>query len=275
MLATRQGAMVLALVCAACAAGVMLFALSSYKTGVQKAVTPIQSTVLVATGEIQKGTSGNLIAADKLYKSMPVVASQLSAGAISDAALLQGKVAQADVLPGQQLTTTDFTATVGVTGLLGPNQRAVSIPAAEVQSDLDVLVPGDRVDLYAELVKGGSPTTSATQISLLASDVLVLKTPGTAVLGTPPVVTTTKTTTAPAVGGTSLVLQVSSSFVPVLALTGDTGKIWVSLRPANAVNPPEGITTLQSILAQDGSASASASAGGASTSTTNTTGTHG
>src|ERR1019366_10393882 len=54
MLATRQGALVLALVCAACAAGIQLFALGQYKSA-QTTPQTVQATVLVATAEITKG----------------------------------------------------------------------------------------------------------------------------------------------------------------------------------------------------------------------------
>jgi Flp pilus assembly protein CpaB len=264
MLATRQGALILAVLCAACAAAVLVFALGSYKANVQ-VVTP-QATVLVATGEIQQGTTGDVVASDKLYKSTPIVASQLAPGAISDASLLAGKIAQADILPGQQLTSAEFTAAVGVPALLSPNQRAVSVPTEEIHGDLDVLEPGDHVDLYASLSHG-----NGTTVSLLAADVLVLKTPGSAIVG---VVNSASSTAKPAASpvGTTLVLAVSDALVPQLQLTADTGKIWAALRPVKASAPVGGIATIKTILALAGPSVQTVTP--TSTVNSNTTGTH-
>ena len=130
MLATRQGALVLALVCAACAAGILLFALGQYKSA-QTTPQTVQATVLVATAEITKGTSGDVVASRGLYKSTPIVASQVTPGAVSDASTLAGKVASANILPGQQLTAADFTGVSDVSGLLTPTQRAIALTISE------------------------------------------------------------------------------------------------------------------------------------------------
>jgi Flp pilus assembly protein CpaB len=277
MLATRQGALILAVLCAVGAAAVLMFALSSYKRNVQT-VTP-QATVLVATGQIQKGTSGDLLASQKLVKSMPIIASQLAPGAISDSAQLSGKIAQADILPGQQLTTTAFSAAVGVGALLSPNQRAISIPTDEIHGDLDVLQPGDHIDMYAEL----APPKSGPTIMLLVPNVLVVKTPGSAVLGAVPTVAAAGAAAAAAAaptGGTAMIFALNTSVVPSVQYTADQGKIWIALRPTNAVDPRPGVTTLSSVLAQaasganadaGASTSAKANAGASTTTNANTT----
>ena len=107
MLATRQGALILAVLCAACAAGMLVFALSSYKHSVQ---TPCPAGD--GARRHRHDPEGDHRASDRrprsLYKSTPIVATQLAPGAISDASALQGQIAAIDILPGQQLTTTDF-----------------------------------------------------------------------------------------------------------------------------------------------------------------------
>lgn len=240
ILATRQGALVLAVLCAACAAAILIVALQSYKASVKTTVK--QATVLVATAPIPKGTSGDVIAAERLFKPMPIVAGQLSPDAISDAALLQGRVAQADILPGQQLTQADFTTTASATTFLSPNQRALSVPTDTTHGDLQVLAPGDRVDLYAALT---GPEGLA--VSLLVSNVLVLKTPTGGLAGV-------ANSAANAGSGqssqaTALVLAVRSSVVQSVALTSDAGHLWVALRPANATAPAPGVATAGSVLA--------------------------
>ncbi len=227
MLATRQGSLALALLCAVVAAGILVFALNSYKSGL-KTVTP-QTTALVATAEIPQGTSGKTLASEDLYKSVPVLASQLAAGAITDAAVLQDVTAQETILPGQQLTTTEFAATAGVVALLGPNQRAVSISIDEPHGDTDVLQAGDRVDLYA---------TFGSTMVLLVRSALVLK-PGTAA----PVRAGGAT-----IAGTSMVLAVSTEQAPEVGYAMDNGKIYLALEPTNPSYTPSAALTMQSIV---------------------------
>jgi Flp pilus assembly protein CpaB len=247
LLATRAGALTLALICAVIAAGLLVVALSSYKHNVQTVAQ--QATVLVATAEIHKGTSGEAIAAQRLFKSTPIVSTQVAAGALSNSAVLKGSVAVSDILPGQQLTAAEFTTVAGVSGQLGPNQRAVSLTIDEAHGDTDVLQAGDSVDVYAALTDRGTPV-----LSLLIADALVIKPAGAAAAAAAPT-----SGAAPAPTGASLVLAVSTAQAPALAYASDNGHLWIFLRPADAANPSPGLTTLSSIL---------------SSATATTTGTH-
>ncbi len=247
MLATRQGALLLAVLCAVCAAGILLFALGQYRTGLK---TPtVQATALVATAEIPKGTSGDVVAARSLYKSTPIVAAQLQPGAISDASMLAGKVASTDILPGQQLTVADFAGVSGVTGLLTPSQRAVAISIAESPGATDVLEPGDRVDVYAmfgtgsmilmgqniQVIKqsGGTVTTPNGQAS---------SAPAGATATTPAASSSTSASSgaAPAsaasasVTGSSMVLAVSDKQASDFVYAAQKAQLYLTLRPANA-----------------------------------------
>jgi Flp pilus assembly protein CpaB len=232
MLATRQGSLTLALLCAACAAGILMFALGRYRTSLQ--ATTKQATVLVATGEIQKGTSGDTIAAEKLYKSTPIVSTQLAVGAIGNASAIAGQTAVADILPGQQLTAADFAAATGVPGVLTPNQRAISVSIDEPHGDTDVVRAGDHVDIYTTFTVHDKPS-----MLLLAPNVLVLK-PASA---TPAVIGGT-----PVTGG-SLILAVNSRQVPQVAFASDNGKLFLSLRPTHAAPTPATPVTEQSLVA--------------------------
>jgi len=225
MLSTRQGALALAVLCAVAATGILVFAVGRYRQSVQTTARP--TTVLVATHEIQKGTPGTVIAAEGLLKSSSVLSTQLSAGAISDAAFLQGKVAVADILPGQQLTLADFGSAIGVAAQLAPDQRAISITLDEAHGDSDVVQTGDRVDVYGEVTVSGQPA-----VGLLVPGALVLKAAGG----------------APGASGGSIVLGVSSSQAPLVAYAADNAKVWLILRPANALSPKPGLTSLASVL---------------------------
>src|SRR5438045_9795949 len=84
-------------------------------------------TVFVANTLIQKGTSGDAIAAQQLFKPSSVAGKQVASGAIADASVLRGKVATADIYPGQQLTASEFTSSAGLQAQLAPTQRAITI----------------------------------------------------------------------------------------------------------------------------------------------------
>ena len=66
--------------------------------------------VLVAKRLIPKGTTGNAIWRKELYLVTVIPSGQVEAGAISDPANFRGLIVVADILPGQQLTSADFTA---------------------------------------------------------------------------------------------------------------------------------------------------------------------
>jgi pilus assembly protein CpaB len=229
MLASRKGALLLAFLCALAAAGLVLVALIHYRQNL--VATNQQATVLIASGQIQKGTSAQAIVARHLYKPTPVLSTQVTAGALSDPGLLAGKIATTDILPGQQLTAADFAGVLGVSGQLQPDQRAVSVSIDEAHGDSDVVLAGDRVDVYGLFDQ---------ELVLLVENALVIKPGGAAPAATP---------AAPgAASGTSMVLAVGSGDAAKVAYAADTGKIWILLRPPTALRPQAGQTTLSSIL---------------------------
>lgn len=224
ILATRQGAMLVALASAIVAAGILVYAISHYRQSVN--ATNTQDTVLVATGVIQKGTAGTAIATGGLYKATQVVQKHVSLGAITDAAFLQGKVAAADVLPGQQLTASDFApAAAGVVGQLAPGERAISVPLDAAHGMSGVIQAGNRVDVWTGFnVQGAGPV-----MKLLISNVKVLQ--------------------VPASGNGNVVLDVTANQAAQVAFASGNGTIWLVLRPGNAQNATQTAASLASILA--------------------------
>jgi hypothetical protein len=65
-------------------------------------------TVLVARRLIPKGTSWYSIAYFNLFAVVTIPKGQIAPGAISDPAVLQGRVAAVDIYPNQQLETSNF-----------------------------------------------------------------------------------------------------------------------------------------------------------------------
>lgn len=170
LFATRRGGLVVALLCALVAIAVLMFAMGKYRSAVS--TSSKQDTVLVAGSEIYKGTSADLIASRRLYVVTPILASQVSPGAVVDAASLSGKIAAGNIYPGQQLTQADFTTgATSVAGELPPTERAVSVTLDAAHGLSDVVQAGDHVDLYGSFAVAG-----VSVVSLVAPNALVLKT---------------------------------------------------------------------------------------------------
>lgn len=234
--ASRRGAVILASSCALAAALILVVALNQYRKQVSTAGR--QETVLVATGDIQKGTSGELIAAQQLYRVTPVLAQHLAPGAIVDAGTLRGEVATQDILAGEQLTTADFApGSSDVVGQLTPDQRAVSVPVDTAHGLIGLLSVGDRVDVYGDFTSGASASTGGNSAvdKLLIPNALVLKIPEA----------------NGGLGGNNsdtVSLAVEANQVGPLTFAVENGKVWLALRPGNASTPSQALTTLSSEL---------------------------
>jgi Flp pilus assembly protein CpaB len=239
LLATRRGTILVAAVCAAIAAGILVFAMQRYRHHVVAENNP--ETVFVATGVIQKGTSGDSIAAQQLFKPSSVAGKQVASGAIADASVLRGKVATADIYPGQQLTASEFTSSTGLPAQLGPTQRAMTISVDPSHGMVGQIHDGDHVDVWANL-EGGSGR-GVPFVHLLIANAPVLK-------------------AASSGGGVGLstgnqqnqlsnvTLKVSDTQAGALAYAADNGKVWLVLRPANATSSASASNvTVSSLLA--------------------------
>jgi pilus assembly protein CpaB len=230
-LSTRRGTIILATTCAVAAAAILVIAINQYRSSVSSANT--QDTVLVANRVIQKGTSGAEIAASQLYTPTKVTTKSVSAGAIADAAALQGKVAVADILPGQQLTAADFAVSGGVATTLAANQRAISIPLDSSHGLSGVVASGDHVDVYVGFNVSGQNGVTGPVLRLLIPNVTVLE---------------ASTATGTNSNGGNVVLAVNDNQAAAVAYASDNGRIWLILRPGNGQNPVVTSATLQSIL---------------------------
>src|SRR5690348_13263644 len=65
-------------------------------------------SVLVAKTLIQRGTAGDVIAADALYSVKMLRLSDVPKGALVDPSILRGQVAKQDIHPGALLTAAEF-----------------------------------------------------------------------------------------------------------------------------------------------------------------------
>jgi hypothetical protein len=78
----------------------------------------VGTPVLVAKQLIPKGTPGSIVATKRMYTPTTPHPEDVEVGALADPSYLAGRAAAVDILPGQQLTATDFTAPPGFTSIV-------------------------------------------------------------------------------------------------------------------------------------------------------------
>jgi Flp pilus assembly protein CpaB len=215
---------------------VLIVYLNRYRESVNVGAQPV--SVLVAKRLITQGTSAAVMASQGFSDVLTIPRDQVKAGAVADPATLKGRVAVADIYPGQQLTLADFSATTttAIPTIIIGNERAIAIPLDSSHGMVGQVQTGDHVDLYV-----GLGTDAGAILKLLLADVPVLSAP------------------APADGGaggpqsTNFVFKVKSSAAPKLAFASDHGTLWVVLRPDNgAQKTPPQVVTVQSLLKAGG-----------------------
>jgi Flp pilus assembly protein CpaB len=240
ILSTREGTLAVAGVAALLAVAVLLAFMHGYKRSVDVGAEPV--TVLVAKGPLLKGSSGDEIATKGLFQATGFKREQVKEGAITDPGSLRGLVATHALVPGQQLTTSDFARpTDPVLSKLSEDQRAVTIPIDTAHGMIGQVQSGDHVDILAGfVVQDDGSTRPRPVLRTLLQDVEVLKAP-------PP---------GQAAGGLgaqnqaqNIVLRVRDQDAAEVAFSSDNGKIWVVLRPqAGAHDAGPSLVTLQRLL---------------------------
>ena len=223
---SRGGAVALGIAAAVLAGILLLVYLDRYRESVrgETADTP----VLVAKSLIIKGTSGTQVAQRDQYQAAELPRDEIKEGGIADPAYLSGRIAVNDILPGQQLTTADFTeapSTSVTTRLVGP-QRAISVDIDNVHGSLSQLAAGDRIDIY---VAAGGGRNGQEIVKLFRPNVYVLAVPG----GTEG---RELTGSAPS---SNLILQVHQRDAADFAFAADNTQLWFVLRPHVRRHPDE------------------------------------
>ena len=150
-LSSRRAAILLSIAALAIAAILLIVYVQSYRSSVSGENAP--TSVIVAKSLIPAGTSGTIIATKQQYQATTLPQKDIKVGAISDPAYINGRVAVADIVPGQQLTTADFTVptTEAVTTKITGKQRAISVSIDNVHGSLSQLAANDHIDIYIGL----------------------------------------------------------------------------------------------------------------------------
>jgi Flp pilus assembly protein CpaB len=238
ILSTRRGTLGLACVAAVVAGVALLIFVNSYKRTLDANAEPV--TVLVARDALPKGSSGDLIAKKGLFEATGLKREQLEEGALTDPASMLGMVTTHEIVPGQQLTTSDFAKpTDPVMSGLAAGDRAMTIALDSAHGMIGDVQAGDHVDVLAgfQVQPDGSGRPRPVLRTLL-QDVEVLKAP--------------KESTKQAMGAAqtqNVVLRVPEKSSPELAFSSDNGKVWIVLRPqAGADQSPPSLVTLDRLL---------------------------
>ena len=208
VLASRRGAMAVA-VASAVIAGVLIYAFISHykKTTV---LQPATAVVFVAKGFIPAGTPASSIASEGLLKRELIPTTQAVAGAIVDPSEITGSVSATSIAPAQQVTLADFAHTeITIAAYLKGNQRAIAIPLDAAHGLTSYLGEGDTVDIMGYTAHG---------TTMLAQDVTVL-----------------------ANAGGDVIIRVTDKQALVLTAASSETQIWLSLRPPTGARSSVGI----------------------------------
>jgi pilus assembly protein CpaB len=238
MLSTRGGTTMVAVASALLAAVILLIFLNQYRESVGAADDV--ATVLVAKNLIEKGSPGDVVAEDALFQTTQVKKDDLKDGAISDPSSLKGKIATADVFPGEQLVASEFVnATPSIINRLRGFDRAISVPLDEAHGMIGNIKAGDHVDVLAGIgLQQGATENRRATLRVIAHDAYVLKAPDKPAAGAGGGPSTTK----------PVVLRVSDRKASEIAFAADLGKVWLVARPkVGARESKVPVTDLQSL----------------------------
>ncbi len=249
LLSTRLGALIIALLLAGSAAAAVLLYTHQYRAGVDSQSG--QVTVLVANQTIHEFTPGNQVIDGNMFRQESVSRRSLADGAITDANQLKGLVARSDIFPGAQLSLNQFakSATTSPAVKLQPGQRAMGFQLDAASGLIGQVQAGDHVDVLATfdvlpVGKNGLPLTGAVAIPvtrIIASDVLVISAPPTAVSG--------GSDSSASQRSSVITLAIPDSDAAPVAFAQQKGQLNFALRaPGSSDDLPTGVTDMGSVL---------------------------
>jgi Flp pilus assembly protein CpaB len=222
---TRQGTVLLGVIAAVIAAIALIVYLNNYRSSVSQPALG----VLVAQKLIQKGTTGDVIRTTPgYYKLTSIPHKQVEDGAIVNPATLEGKVALADISPGQQLTASDFGASgSSVSTQLGRNERAVVVNLESPNQGGGQITAGSHVDVWVAFNGSATNGVSRPVAKLLYQNMTVLNV---------------------ASSGGNVTLEGTPTQAGTLIFATENATIWLVLRPTvgTVTKPP--VISVNSLL---------------------------
>jgi Flp pilus assembly protein CpaB len=237
LVSTRRGTILLSVIAALVAGGLILVYVNQYRNSVAASGAPV--TVLVAKVNIDKGTAGNLIATTGLSTATTLRQSQVLDGAFSDTSSLTGEVATKAIPQGAQLTAADFApASTNLAANLTGNERVISLPFSSAQGLSGSLQVGDHVDVYGgfNVSSVGSGGGSQPVVRRILTNVPVVAIGGS-------------TSGAFASSNTNLSFKVTDQQAADLAFATQNGTLWLGLEPSAGLKTSRPtVVTMQTLL---------------------------
>ena len=116
------------------------------------------SQVLVATGDITAGTTGDQVVSEGLVEAREFAPGQIAPGAITSTALLAGQTVATDIGEGAQLTSSSLRASQvrGASVAIPEGKQGVAVQLEFVPGVGGYVGAGDRVNMYS-VVRNGVP----------------------------------------------------------------------------------------------------------------------
>lgn len=225
----------------------------------QRAIAKVEPMkVLVAQQAIAAGTTGAEAEAAGAFVLEEIPATAVAAGAMSDAAAIQDKVASGPIFPGEQILVGKFSDQASYSSLQIPNEKmAVSVQLTDPGRVAGFVTPGSRVAIFAyvkpyvqQVQEGEDGTVTAGEkidlpeyVRLLLPDVEVLAAGPTTLLSE----TTTETdgtTTTDEIPKAILTLAVSQEQAEKLVYAVGHGDVlhFALLRDDSKVAPGDAMT---------------------------------
>jgi len=122
-------------------------------------------TYYVANRDIERGLPGDRALSEKFIVKSSIPRKNYPAKAVTDAKVLQGKVAVGNIAAGVPIVEGDFadarTAVVSFAQRIPKGNQAVTISVDQVKGVAGLIVPGDKVNLLVTLDAGNNASTNA------------------------------------------------------------------------------------------------------------------
>lgn len=232
---------VLALALAGVAAVLAMRYVSSARTEVASTSEPVE--ILIAQEDIPRGLAAEELIAKKMIVLEKVPQRFVAAGAISSVRAIEGQVLATPLSKGEQLTAARFAvpSAAGLAYSIPKEYVAIAIPVDEVKGISGLVKPGDHVAVFATFAPGPKGEVNITKI--LLADAKVLAMGGSLSAETAPEATQSKgglssATRSENAAANTMTLSVSAADAEKLVFAEETGKVWVTLLPATAEEPP-------------------------------------
>jgi pilus assembly protein CpaB len=216
-----------------------VFYVTNYKRDVRAAEESV--TVWVAAREIPAGTSGEAVAREGFLTEQEIAQRNVTPGAISSPAQLEGRIASDPVYAGEQVTMLRFTAeeSQGIRGQISGNERAIQVAGSEHQLLAGTLQDGDHVDVVGSWNVPEKETNHVSRVIL--REILVIEAAKQNA--------TTEKLTDPNQAGLSVILALTDAQAQKLFWIAKNGDWTLQLRPVDdAADSPESAESALSLL---------------------------